>query len=136
VARTGHPAIGRELELDTYLAQEHILVSSRRHGPSLVDAELNRKGRKRSIVMRCQNYFAACSMAAQTDMLLTMPEHYAEMLNTRFENRLYPFPLKSLQALDIHLWLRDEITKITEEAMKANDPGVKRSAKRASARRG
>ena len=149
VARPGHPAIGRELDLDTYLSQDHILVSSRRYGPSLVDAELNRKGRKRSIAMRCQNYFAACSMAAQTDMLLTMPEHYAETLNTRFENRLHPFPLKSLQTLDIHMywhessdndpanrWLREEITRIAEEAMKADDPGVKRSPKRASARKG
>ncbi len=149
VARPGHPAIGRELDLDTYLLQDHILVSSRRYGPSLVDAELNRKGRKRRIVMRCQNYFAACQMAARTDMLLTMPEHYAEILNARFENRLYPFPLKSLQSLDIHMywhestdndpanrWLRDEIKRIVEESMKADEPGVKRPPKRVSARKG
>lgn len=132
VARRSHPAIKRELDLETYLSQDHILVSSRRHGPSLVDAELNRKGKNRRIVLRCQNYFAACRVASETDMLLTMPEHYAEMLNSNFENRLYPFPLKSLQTLDIHMywhesadndppnrWLREEITRIVDESINA-----------------
>lgn len=132
VARDGHPVIGRELDLETYLSQDHILVSSRRFGPSLVDAELNRKGKKRQINLRCQNYFAACRVVSETNMLLTMPEHYAEMLNGRFGNRLYPFPLKSLQTLDIHMywhesadndppnrWLREQITKVAEDAIQA-----------------
>ena len=37
-------------------------------------------------------------------MLLTIPEHYAQMLNTGFDHRLYPFPLKSLQQLEIHMY--------------------------------
>jgi DNA-binding transcriptional LysR family regulator len=132
VARQGHRAIGRELDLETYLSQDHILVSSRRYGPSLVDTELNRKGKKRQIVLRCQNYFAACRVASETDMLLTMPEHYANMLNQTFANRLYPFPVKGLQALDIHMywhesadndapnrWLREEITRIVNESINA-----------------
>ena len=144
VARQGHPAIGRELDVETYLSQDHILVSSRRYGPSLVDAELNRKGKKRRIVLRCQNYFAGCRAASQTDMLLTMPERYAEMLNSRVENRLYPFPLKSLQTLDIHMywhesadndppnrWLREEITRIVEESMNAA-PALNRQPRRKS----
>ncbi|HEU4414389.1 MAG TPA: LysR family transcriptional regulator [Candidatus Angelobacter sp.] len=130
VARAAHPAIKRELALDNYLLQDHILVSSRRFGPSLVDAELNRKGKKRRIVLRCQNYFAACRVVSETDMLLTMPANYAEMLNKRFGNRLYPFPLKSLQNLDIHMywhesaendppnrWLREQIRKVVDESM-------------------
>ena len=32
VARPRHPAVKRELDLETYLSQEHILVSSRRRG--------------------------------------------------------------------------------------------------------
>ena len=140
-ARQGHPAVGRELDLDTYLAQEHILVSSRRYGPSLVDAELNRKGKKRQIVLRCQNYFAACRVVSETDMLLTIPEHYAQMLNSRFGNRLYPFPLKSLQSLDIHMywhesadndppnrWLREQIAKVVEESIQPAAPQPARTA--------
>jgi DNA-binding transcriptional LysR family regulator len=130
MARKGHPAIRGELDLDTYLRQDHILVSSRRLGPSLVDAELNRKGRKRSIVLRCQHYFAACRVVSETDMLLTIPEHYALTLNNSFNHRLYPFPLKSLQQLEIQMywhestendppnrWLREQIKKIVDESL-------------------
>jgi DNA-binding transcriptional LysR family regulator len=135
MARKGHPAIGRELDLDTYLRQDHVLVSSRRLGPSLVDTELNRKGRKRTIVLRCQHYFAACRVVGETDMLLTIPEHYAEMLNTGFDHRLYPFPLKSLQQLEIHMywhesaendpanrWLREQIKKVVDETFSEAEP--------------
>jgi DNA-binding transcriptional LysR family regulator len=64
----------------------------------------------------------------ETDMLLTIPEHYAQMLNTGFDHRLYPFPLKSLQQLEIHMywhesaendppnrWLREQIKKVVDE---------------------
>ncbi len=144
VARAGHPAIGRELDIETYLSQNHVLVSSRRFGPSLVDTELNRKGKKRQIDLRCQNYFAACRVVSETDMLLTMPEHYAEMLNSRFGYRMYPFPLKSLQTLDIHMywhesadndpanrWLREQITKVVDESIQPGAAPVPVQKKRA-----
>jgi DNA-binding transcriptional LysR family regulator len=142
MARKGHPAIGRELDLDTYLRQDHILVSSRRLGPSLVDAELNRGGRKRRIVLRCQHYFAACQVVSETDMLLTIPQHYAETLNAGFNNRLHPFPLKSLQQLEIHMywhestendppnrWLREQIKKVVAESFPAAEPVLRRVAR-------
>ncbi len=47
VARPGHPAMTDKLDLDTYLSQRHIQVSSRRHGPSLIDIELSRRGLRR-----------------------------------------------------------------------------------------
>jgi DNA-binding transcriptional LysR family regulator len=142
MARKGHPAIRRELDLDTYLRQDHILVSSRRLGPSLVDTELNRAGRKRRIVLRCQHYFAACQVVSETDMLLTIPQHYAETLNAGFNNHLHPFPLKSLQQLEIHMywhestendppnrWLREQIKKVVAEALPASEPVLRRAAR-------
>ncbi|HEX3585850.1 MAG TPA: LysR substrate-binding domain-containing protein, partial [Candidatus Angelobacter sp.] len=142
MARKGHPAIRRELDLDTYLRQDHILVSSRRLGPSLVDAELNRAGRKRRIVLRCQHYFAACQVVSETDMLLTIPQHYAETLNAGFNNLLYPFPLKSLQQLEIHMywhestendppnrWLREQIKKVVAEALPTSEPVSHRASR-------
>jgi DNA-binding transcriptional LysR family regulator len=142
MARKNHPAIRRELDLDTYLRQDHILVSSRRLGPSLVDAELNRGGRKRRIVLRCQHYFAACQVVSETDMLLTIPQHYAETLNAGFDNRLHPFPLKSLQQLEIHMywhestendppnrWLREQIKKVVAESFPASEPLSRRAAR-------
>jgi DNA-binding transcriptional LysR family regulator len=129
IARDGHPAITNELDLDTYLAQRHIQVSSRRQGPSLVDIELNRSGFRRQIFLRSQHNHAACMVVSKTDMLLTLPERHAQLLNAGFantnvRNRVYPLPL-SAPRLEAHLywhesvendpanrWLREEIEKI------------------------
>ncbi|SEH30702.1 LysR family transcriptional regulator [Magnetospirillum fulvum] len=95
VARRGHPQIAEgNLSLDSFLAQGHVMVSSRRKGPGIEDFELNRLGLRREIKLRCQHYFAACRVVSQTDLLLTMPGRYAQVANLAFDNLLLPLPLK------------------------------------------
>jgi DNA-binding transcriptional LysR family regulator len=94
VARRRHPRVRAGLDLDTYLAQEHILVSQRRRGMSAEDFELGRHNLRRRVRLRCLHYFAACRVASQTDLILTMPERYARIINAQFGNQLLPFPLK------------------------------------------
>jgi DNA-binding transcriptional LysR family regulator len=124
VARRRHPAIGEKLDLDTYLAQRHIQVSSRRQGPSLIDIELGRRGLRRQVFLRSQHNVTACMVVSQTDMLLTLPERHAHLLKMDGLNRLYPFPLPAPR-LEAHLywhesvendpanrWLREEIENV------------------------
>jgi len=94
VARPGHPAVedGR-MALPAYLGAEHILVSTRRKGPGLADYELNRQGMHRRIKLRCQHYFAAWRVVSETDLLLTMPGHYAQVLSLAIPNQRLAFPL-------------------------------------------
>ncbi len=138
VARPGHPAITDKLDLDTYLAQRHIQVSSRRHGPSLIDIELSRRGIRRQVFLRSQHNHTAWMVVNETDMLLTLPERHALILNTRpvttgRMNPMYPFPLPAPR-LEAHLywhesvendpanrWLREEIEKTL--APEARPPG-------------
>ena len=103
VARQQHPALASGLNLENYLAQRHIMVSTRRKGWALEDVELNKAGYKRDIRLRCQHYFAACRVVSETDLLLTMPEQYARLANAQFGNQLFDFPLKS-PILDMHLY--------------------------------
>ncbi|MEJ8859804.1 LysR family transcriptional regulator [Variovorax robiniae] len=100
VARKGHPAIHGSVDLDTYLAQRHILVTSRRQGPGFEDIELRRMGVQRQVALRCQFYFAACRTVSETDFVLTMPESYAHMANRQFGNQVmaFPVPLSSMDA--------------------------------------
>ena len=129
VARDGHPALvdGR-LDLDGYMAQGHILVSIRRAGPGLADAELTRLGLRRRVRLRCQHYFAACEVVRRTDLLLTMPGHYARVMAAVVPNRLVPFPV-ALPDLDAVMywhasmtedpasrWLRARLTEILAAA--------------------
>ncbi len=152
VARRGHPAftalrparkgarrvkgatseaapLGQGLTMPTYLAQSHVLVSSRRTGPGLEDFELNRMGLRRRIGLRCQHYFAACRVVSETDMILTMPEHYARIANEPFGNQLHAFPLAT-PSLDVHLywhassehdpanaWLRGQLDEVFAELL-------------------
>jgi DNA-binding transcriptional LysR family regulator len=151
IARQGHPAIGGRLDLDTYLAQRHIQVSSRRHGPSLIDVELSRRGLRRQVFLRSQHNLTACMVVSKTDMLLTLPERHAQLLNTVLVNQVYPFPLQ-VPRLEAHLywhesvendpanrWLREEIEKVLSTKRQVpgtpRKPGSKRK-RAASALRG
>jgi DNA-binding transcriptional LysR family regulator len=97
IAQAAHPKISGSLDLDTYLAQSHVLVSSRRYGPSLIDVELSRLGHRRKIVLRCQHSYAACRVVSESDLLLTLSQKHAQILNAGLGNRIYPFPLKTAQ---------------------------------------
>jgi DNA-binding transcriptional LysR family regulator len=103
VAREGHPDIDGALDIDTYLKQDHILASSRRRGLGLEDFELSRFGLERRIRLRCQHYFAACRVASQTDLVLTMPGRYAHIANKHFGNQILPFPME-VPAFDVFLY--------------------------------
>ena len=123
-ARRCHPAIRDRLDLDTYLGQRHVQVSSRRYGPSLVDIELSRRGLRRQVFLRSQHNHTACMVVSKTDMLLTLPERHAQLLNTGMMNQVYPFPLETPR-LEAHLywhesvendpanrWLREQIERV------------------------
>ena len=131
----GAPAPSRSVRgrptLDAYLAQEHIAVSSRRRGLSAEDFELGRHNLRRRVRLRCQNYFAACRVVSETDLILTMPQRYARILNAHFGNQLLPFPLK-VPAFDSYLywhanaeadpanaWLRQQIAHTLQGAARS-----------------
>lgn len=103
VARRDHPDIKGATDLETYLKQDHVLVSSRRRGPGLEDFELSRHGLERRIRLRCQHYFAACRVVSQTNLVLTMPGRYAQIANEQFSNQVLPLPL-DVPAFDVFLY--------------------------------
>jgi DNA-binding transcriptional LysR family regulator len=103
VARRGHPALRKSLDLEAYLQESHVLVSSRRRGPGIEDVALHRIARRRRIALRCQSYFAACRVVATSDLLLTMPELYARRLTSAGESRVVPLPL-DVPAVATHLY--------------------------------
>jgi DNA-binding transcriptional LysR family regulator len=121
VSRAKHPAIRGPLNLKTYLSQAHILVSSRRMGPAIIDLELKTRGARRTIGLRCQDYFTACRVVSQTNLLLTMPDRFARVANAQSNNAVYPFPMKipkfgvylywhsTAQSDPENRWLREQI---------------------------
>ena len=104
--------------LPALLSQRHIQVSSRRYGPSLIDVELSRQGLRRQVFLRSQHNHAACMVVSATDMLLTLPQSHAQLLNnglekTNLKYRVYPCPLPAPH-LEAHLYWHESVE---------NDPG-------------
>ncbi len=103
LARANHPHIHKQLTRQTYLAQQHIIVSSRSSGLSLEDFELSRLGLQRNVGLRCKHHFSACRVLENSDMLLTLPKSVATILATRFAVQVYNLPI-DLPSIDLHLY--------------------------------
>jgi DNA-binding transcriptional LysR family regulator len=125
LARKHHPRIKTVLDIETYLEERHVMASYRSTGMALEDMELNRYGLTRNIALRCQHYFAASRVVADSDLLLTMPGAYAQILAQQSDKlQVQSFPLES-PAVDIHMywhqnrdtepelvWLRTQLTNL------------------------
>ncbi|CAB1370890.1 LysR family transcriptional regulator [Denitratisoma oestradiolicum] len=132
LARRDHPVVGPGLDLETYLTQQHIHVSSARQGDNLLDTELSRLGMQRRIRLRCQDYLAACRIVAETDLILTMPAELApEYLSTPYGNQVLPSPADlPLPDMELYLywhgsadgdpanrWLREQMAQVLKPAV-------------------
>lgn len=92
LARQGHPAIDDTLDLPTYLAQDHVLVTGRRRGGGYEDMALEQLGARRHIRLRCQQHAAASEVVSQSDLLVTLTRSQAAQVNRRTKNQVLPFP--------------------------------------------
>lgn len=95
VARRGHPAVRGEISLEDYLAQDHILVTSRSRGLGPEDMSLSRDGKTRQIKARVQEINTAMRAVASTDMLLTVVEAFALPANVWFDNQIVALPFEA-----------------------------------------
>lgn len=103
LARAEHPAVRGSLDLETYLAQEHVLVTGRRHGRGYEDIALAKLGVTRRIRVRCQQHAAAAEIVRRTDLLATLSSKYAELVNRETHHQILPFPA-ALAPLDSFLY--------------------------------
>jgi len=135
MARCGHPQVQPGFDLDTYLKQQHLLISTRREGPGIADVELSRLGLERHIRLRCQQTSAAGQIVAASDLVLTMLEYDARAMNVFFDHQTLPLPIAA-EPIDLYLywhgsvdsdpanrWLRSELIAVCE-AMAADAPGL------------
>jgi len=103
LARADHPAVRGALDLDTYLAAEHILVTGRRRGGGYEDIALGHLGLSRRIRIRCQQHAAASRMVSESDLLVTMSRGQAELANLHTRNQVLAFPA-DIPAMETYLY--------------------------------
>lgn len=96
LARAGHPSIDGSLDLNAYLAMEHVLITGRRRGGGYEDIALGRLGMTRRIRVRCQQHAAAAEIVGRSDLLATMAHSQAHMVTTladaQTKYQVLPFP--------------------------------------------
>lgn len=102
-------------------------VSPLPEGPTLEDVLLGQQGYHRHVAATCQRLETAGRIAAASNLLLTLPRPYAELLRTTVPVRILDLELP-LPSTVVHvywhrrrdadpaiLWMRDEIRQIFAE---------------------
>lgn len=93
IMRRGHPLASSTLDLDTYCAARHLLVSfsGRPHG--FVDEALASMGRSRRIVLTVNQFFTAGRVVAQSDLLTVLPVSFIEATGYKQQLAERPLPM-------------------------------------------
>ena len=103
VVREGHPLVQGTIDLATYLAADHVIVTSRPEGLGPEDMALSRLGKHRRIRSRCQQLNTAMRLVASSDMLLTMSETFVRLANGQFNNQIVTAPFEA-DGIDTYLY--------------------------------
>ncbi|WP_445403576.1 LysR substrate-binding domain-containing protein [Acinetobacter vivianii] len=95
IANKQHPLLSlKELTKEIYLDAKHITVSSRPTGRVFEDFFLSKKGIKRKISFRCQQYETAIRLVTQTDHLLTIPQCQIAYFKDNYPQiKVHPLPV-------------------------------------------
>ena len=93
VARKGHPRVDGAIDLDTYLALDHVVATARPYGPGIEDMALDRMGLVRRVAVRCQHAITAWQIIATSDMLFALPRSHAAVLDAVWPMQLLALPL-------------------------------------------
>lgn len=105
LAAAGHHLLQDGLDLNTYLACEHVLTTLTGDLNGLVDRYLQRQGLARKVVAGLSSFLAPSRLIRGSDLLLTCLRSVGEEAVTRDpELRLYPLPLELPRVDMMQIW--------------------------------
>lgn len=123
MVREGHPAVGDELDLDTYLELSHAVASPTGRTTTIVDFVLQKLGLQRHVALSVPRYLELPYLVASTDLCAIAPRSMAETFATSFPVALHPPPFR-LQKLVLRMvwhrrteldpglrWLRTQLSR-------------------------
>ena len=131
VMRRGHPLAEGVLDLDSYCAARHLLVSFSGRPFGFVDEALSARSLQRRVVLTVNQFFTAGRVVASTDLLTVLPRHFVGATGMESELALrelpLPVPAVHVDALwhrqaahsSAHRWLREAVTRSAAKAFTA-----------------
>lgn len=124
--RKDHPGL-QDWGLERFLALNHVLVTIIGSGPVALDQALEKLGRCRRIALKLPHFFAAISIVAQSDMVVSLPVSVARrfadenglvILETPVETptvEIAAFWPPVMDAEPSHQWLRSVVRSAANE---------------------
>ncbi|HSI03925.1 MAG: LysR family transcriptional regulator [Myxococcota bacterium] len=148
LVRQGHPLVKDELDLETYCALSHILVSPRGGRRGIVDDALDARGLARRVAVVVPHFMIAPFLAAQTDFIVTISEYVARPLGALLPLAFHDPPLEFAKGSwfqlwherthydPAHKWFRDQVAALAAEVEQEIESGrCPRPAKKPTQRR-
>ena len=80
VMRSGHPAARRHLDIDAFLALDHLRISISPVDSRFVDDVLARLGRQRRVALNVPHWLVVPEVLRATDLAAVMPEQFARVV--------------------------------------------------------
>lgn len=126
--RADHPAAAGPLTVERFAGLDHALVTVGGDGPGVIDTALAARGLRRRVAVRQPHFYAALAIAAQADLVVTLPATIADRFASQFGLIRHPAPVagepftiamiwsETLTADPAQQWLRDCVVDATRES--------------------
>ncbi|MCG6203709.1 LysR family transcriptional regulator [Rhodopseudomonas sp. HC1] len=102
VSRRGHPRIGTELDLDTYLSLDQIAPIPELRSHSAVDRDLTARCGPRRIAYMVHKMASIPAVVGGTDLVAMLPRRFAELMAPKFGLQIHASPV-AISPQDYHL---------------------------------
>lgn len=96
IASRSHPRIGKRLSRAVFTSEEHVAVTASGTGhAAMIQEVLEQQGISRRIALRVPSFLAVAQIAGETELIATVPRHYADVMVSREPIRqlTVPYPL-------------------------------------------
>jgi DNA-binding transcriptional LysR family regulator len=102
--RAGHPRVKTGLDLDEFLAESHVAVTSWGTGHSMLDKTLDAKRLKRRIGLTVPSFLGLTPVLGSLDLLATLPERLALHIAATTPIKIFPLPVPMPSYLIVQQW--------------------------------
>ncbi len=122
-----HPRIGERLTKASFAKEEHVIVSASGTGHAIVEKTLAGLAVERGVALRVPSFLGMAGIVAQTELLATVPSHYAKVMESRERIRTLQLP-HALPAYEVkqhwharfhndagNVWLRRIVSELLKQ---------------------
>lgn len=98
IASRSHPRIDKQLSRAAFRREQHVVVTASGTGhAAMIQEELERQGISRAVALRVPSFLAVAQIVGATELIATVPRHYADVMVSREPIRqlTVPYPVPS-----------------------------------------